>query len=99
MKERILEKSDTICGFAARVKGTNKWLRNKWSGSTQTGTNVQTLTNDRTKMSIDEKETIEIYCQWYNNNHTTQVEFEIVEVSICTTTAVDFTILSEDEGD
>ena len=96
MKERILDRSDTICGFAARVKGTNKWLRNYWSGGAQTGTNVQTLTNDRTKMSIDEKKMIEIYCEWYSHNHTKQVEFEIVEVSMCTKTVVDFTILSEE---
>lgn len=95
MKERILDRLDTICGFAARAKGTNKWLRNKWSGSAQTGTNVQTLTNDRTKMSIDEKKTVETYCNWYNNNHAVKVEFEIVEVSMCTKTVVDFTILSE----
>lgn len=96
MKERILDRSDTICGFAARVKGTNKWLRNKWQGGMQIGTNVQTLTNDRTKMSIDEKKTIELYCEWYNRNHKEKVDFEIVEVSMCTKTIVDFTILSED---
>lgn len=96
MKERILDRSDTIVGFAAKAKGTNKWLRNKWSGGAQTGTNVQTLTNDRTKMSIDEKGTIELYCKWYNRNHKEQVEFELVEVSMCTKTIVDFTILSED---
>lgn len=96
MKERILDRSDTIVGFAARAKGTNKWLRNKWSGGAQTGTNVQTLTNDRTKMSIDEKKMVEIYCNWYNNNHAVKVEFEIVEVSMCTKTVVDLTILSED---
>ena len=96
MKERILDRSDTIVGFAARAKGTNKWLRNKWSGGAQTGTNVQTLTNDRTKMSIDEKKMIEIYCEWYSHNHKEKVEFEIVEVSMCTKTIVDFTILPED---
>lgn len=96
MKERILDRSDTIVGFAARAKGTNKWLRNKWSGGAQTGTNVQTLTNDRTKMSIDEKKMIEIYCEWYSHNHKEKVEFEIVEVSMCTKTVVDLTILSED---
>ena len=96
MKERILDRSDTIVGFAARAKGTNKWLRNKWSGGAQTGTNVQTLTNDRTKMSIDEKKQIEIYCEWYNRNHKEKVDFEIVEVSMCTKTIVDFTILLED---
>jgi hypothetical protein len=96
MKERILDRSDTICGFAAKATGTNKWLRNKWSGGAQTGTNVQTLTNDRTKMSIDEKRMIEIYCEWYNRNHKEKVEFEIVEVSMCTKTVVDFTILSEE---
>jgi hypothetical protein len=96
MKERILDRSDTIVGFAARAKGTNKWVRNKWSGGAQTGTNVQTLTNDRTKMSIDEKGTIELYCGWYNRTHKEKVDFEIVEVSMCTKTIVDFTILSED---
>ena len=96
MKERILDRSDTICGFAARAKGTNKWLRNKWSGGAQTGTNVQKLTNDRTKMSIDEKKMIEIYCEWYSHNHKEKVEFEIIEVSMCTKTVVDLTILSED---
>lgn len=96
MKERILDRSDTICGFAARAKGTNKWVRNKWSGGAQTGTNVQTLTNDRTKMSIDEKRMIEIYCEWYNHNHKEKVEFEIIEVSMCTKTVVDLTILSEE---
>lgn len=96
MKERILDRSDTIVGFAARAKGTNKWVKNKWSGGAQTGTNVQTLTNDRTKMSIDEKGTIELYCGWYNRTHKEKVEFEIVEVSMCTKTIVDFTILSED---
>ena len=96
MKERILDRSDTIVGFAARAKGTNKWVRNKWSGGAQTGTNVQTLTNDRTKMSIDEKRMIEIYCEWYGHNHKEKVDFEIVEVSMCTKTVVDLTILSED---
>ena len=96
MKERILDRSETICGFAARVKGTNKWLRNKWSGGAQTGTNVQALTNDRTKMSIDQEQTIKMYCNWYNNTHKVPEEFEIVEVSMCTKTIVDFTILSED---
>ena len=96
MKERILDRSDTIVGFAARAKGTNKWLRNKWSGGAQTGTNVQTLTNDRTKMSIDEKGTIELYCGWYNRTHKEKVDFELVEVSMCTKTIVDFTVLSED---
>ena len=43
MKERILDRSDTIVGFAARAKGTNKWLRNNGQ-VVQTGTNVQTLT-------------------------------------------------------
>ncbi len=96
MKERILDRSDTIVGFAARAKGTNKWLRNKWSGGAQTGTNVQTLTNDRTKMSINEKGTIELYCGWYNRTHKEKVDFELVEVSMCTKTIVDFTVLSED---
>lgn len=95
MKERILDRVDTICGFAARAKGTNKWLRNKWRGGMQIGTNVQTLTNDRTKMSIDEKEKIELYCKWYNRDHKEKVDFEIVEVSMGTKTTVDFTILSE----
>jgi hypothetical protein len=47
-------------------------------------------------MSIDEKRMIEIYCEWYNHNHKEKVEFEIVEVSMCTKTVVDFTILSEE---
>ena len=92
MKERILDRMDTMVGFAARAKGTNKWVRNKWQGGAQTGTNVQTLTNDRTKMSIDEKKMIEIYCEWYNHNHTVQVEFEIVEVEMLTKTTVDLII-------
>lgn len=91
-KERILDKIDTVVGYAARAKGTNKWLRNKWSGSAQTGTNVQTLTNDRTKVSIDEKKMVEIYCKWYNQSHTTQVDFEIVEVEILTKITVDFVV-------
>lgn len=91
-KERILDRADTIVGYAARVKGTNKWLRNKWSGGAQTGTNVQTLTNDRTKISIDEKKMVEIYCKWYNQSHTTQVDFEIVEVEILTKITVDFVV-------
>lgn len=91
-KERILDRADTLVGYAARAKGTNKWLRNKWSGGGQTGTNVQTLTNDRTKISVDEKKMVEVYCKWYNNSHAIPVEFEIVEVEILTKTTVDFVI-------
>lgn len=90
--ERILDKVDTVSGFAARVKGTNKWLRNKWSGGSQTGTNIQSLTNDRTKMSVDQEATIKIYCNWYNNTHKVPEEFEIVEVSMSTKTTVDFEV-------
>ena len=90
--ERILDRVDTVVGYAARVKGTNKWLRNKWQGGAQTGTNVQTLTNDRTKMSIDEKKMVEIYCNWYHNNHTKPVDFEVVEVEMLTKTTVDIII-------
>jgi hypothetical protein len=90
--ERILDRIDIATGYAARVKGTNKWLRNKWQGGAQTGTNVQVLTNDRTKISIDQKKTIEMYCEWYNNNHSTQVEFELIEVEMFTKTIVDFII-------
>ena len=91
--ERILDRMDVVPGYAARAKGTNKWLRNKWSGGAQTGTNVQTLTNDRTKMTIEqEKKMIEVECQWYNNNHKEQVEFEIVEVEMFTKTTVDLVI-------
>lgn len=92
MKERILDRSDMNVGFAARAKGTNKWLRNKWLGGMQIGTNVQTLTNDRTKMSIDEKEKIELYCKWYNRDHKEKVEFEIIEVELTTKTTVEFEI-------
>lgn len=91
-KERVLDRVDIMTGFAARVKGTNKWVRNYWSGGAQTGTNVQTLTNDRTKASIDEKKMVEIYCEWYNHNHAKPVEFEIVEVETITKTTVDFII-------
>ena len=91
-KERILDRIDSVVGFAARAVGTNKWLRNKWQGGAQTGTNVQVLTNDRTKMSIDNKKEIELYCHWYNKHHATPVEFEIVEVEMFTKTIVDFII-------
>lgn len=90
--ERILDRMDSVVGYAARVVGTNKWLRNKWQGGYQTGTNVQVLTNDRTKISIDQKETIEMYCGWYNKHHATPVEFEIVEVEMLTKTVVDLII-------
>lgn len=90
--ERILDQIDTMVGYAARVKGTNKWLRNKWQGGGQTGTNVQTLTNDRTKMSIDQEATIKMYCNWYNNTHKVQEDFEIVEVEMMTKTTVDLVI-------
>lgn len=91
--ERILDRVDVITGFAAKAKGTNKWLRNKWSGGAQTGTNVQTLTNDRTKMTIEhEKKMIEVECAWYNNNHKVPVEFEILEVVVQTKTIVDFEV-------
>ena len=91
-KERVLDRMDVMTGYAARAKGTNKWLRNKWQGGAQTGTNVQTLTNDRTKMSIDEKKMVEIYCEWYNHNHKEKVEFEILEVEMLTKTTVDILI-------
>ena len=90
--ERILDRVDTVVGFAARAKGTNKWVRNYWSGGAQTGTNVQTLTNDRTKASIDTKKEIELYCHWYNKHHAKPVEFEIVEVEMLTKTNIDFII-------
>jgi hypothetical protein len=90
--ERLLDRVDIKTGFAARVKGTNKWLRNKWSGGAQTGTNVQSLTNDRTVMSISSKAEIECYCRWYNKHHKVPVEFEIVEVELTTKTTVDFVI-------
>ena len=96
MTERILDKSDTTCGFAARVKGTSQWLSNKWPDGVQAGPTVPTLTGDRTKMSIDERKLIEIYCIWYNNTHAVPVDFEIVEVSMCIRTVVDFAILPED---
>ena len=54
MTERILDKSDTTYGFAARVRGTNQWLSNRWPDGVQAGPTVPTLTSDRTKMSIDE---------------------------------------------
>lgn len=90
--ERILDRVDTMTGYAARAKGTNKWLRNYWSGGAQMGTNVQTLTNDRTRMSIDQEATIKMYCNWYNNTHKVQVEFEILEVEMLTKTTVDFLV-------
>ena len=90
--ERILDRVDVITGFAARAKGTNKWLRNKWSGGAQTGTNVQSLTNDRTVMTIDQKAEIELYCNWYNNTHKVPVEFEIIEVERTTKTLIDFEV-------
>lgn len=90
--ERILDKVDVMTGFAARVKGTNKWLRNKWQGGMQTGTNVQSLTNDRTVMTIDQEQTIKMYCNWYNNTHKVPEEFEIVEVTRTTKTTIDFEI-------
>ena len=90
--ERLLDKVDVMTGFAARVKGTNKWLRNKWSGGAQTGTNVQSLTNDRTVMSIDQEQTIKMYCNWYNNTHKVPEEFEIVKVVRTTKTLIDFGI-------
>lgn len=91
-KERILDRADTLVGYAARAKGTNKWLRNYWSGGAQMGTNVQTLTNDKTRMSIDQEATIKMYCNWYNNTHKVPQEFEIVEVEMLTKTTVDFII-------
>ena len=90
--ERILDRVDVITGFAARAKGTNKWLRNKWSGGAQTGTNVQSLTNDRTVMTIDQEQNIKMYCNWYNNTHKVPVEFEIVEVARTTKTLIDFEV-------
>ena len=90
--ERLLDKVDVMTGFAARVKGTNKWLRNKWSGGAQTGTNVQSLTNDRTVMSIDQEQTIKMYCNWYNNTHKVPEEFEIIKVVRTTKTLIDFEI-------
>ena len=90
--ERILDRVDVITGFAARAKGTNKWLRNKWSGGAQTGTNVQSLTNDRTIMTIDQEQTIKMYCNWYNNTHKVPVEFEIIEVVKTTKTTIDFEV-------
>ena len=86
--ERILDRSDTIVGFAARAKGTNKWLRNQFT----LGTNRQSLTNDRTVMTIDQKAEIELYCSWYNLHHKTPVEFEIIEVARTTKTLIDFEV-------
>jgi hypothetical protein len=90
--ERLLDRVDIKTGFAARVKGTNKWLRNKWSGGMQTGTNVQTLTNDRTVMTIDQEQNIKMYCNWYNNTHKVQEEFELVEVEMTTKTTINLEI-------
>ncbi len=90
--ERLLDRVDIKTGFAARVKGTNKWLRNKWQGSAQTGTNVQTLTNDRTMMTIDQEQNIKMYCNWYNNTHKVQEEFELVEVEMMTKTTIDLEV-------
>ena len=91
-QERILDKVEVRTGFAAKAKGTNKWLRNYWSGGAQTGTNRQSLTDDRTIMSVDQKAEIELYCRWYNNNHKVPVEFEILEVVVQTKTIVDLII-------
>ena len=93
IKERIVQKGEVITGYAARAKGTNKWLRNYWSGGAQTGTNMQSLTDDKTKMSIDTKKEIELYCYWYNKHHKKPVEFELAEVKMFTETTIDFTIL------
>ena len=86
--ERILDRVDVITGFAAKAKGTNKWLRNKFT----LGTNEQVLTNDRTKITIDEKAEIELYCDWYNKRHKVPVEFEIIEVVRTTKTLIDFEV-------
>lgn len=90
--ERILARTDTMVGFAAKAKGTNKWLRNYWQGGMQTGTNAQSLTEDKTRVTIDQEQNIKMYCNWYNNTHKVPVEFEIVEVVKTTKTTIDFEV-------
>ena len=86
--ERILDKVEVKTGFAARAKGTTKWLRNQFTF----GTNRQSLTQNRTVMTIAQKAEIELYCSWYNLHHKVPVEFEIVEVARTAKTLIDFEV-------
>lgn len=72
-------------GYMAFVKGDHtKALTNYWSGGWQTGTNKQSITTDLlNKATIAEnKATIEMWCNWFNNSHKNKVEFDIVEVEL-----------------
>ena len=86
----MLEKTKTIKGFAAFVKGNpEKGLCNRWSGGSQTGTNVQSITTDIDSITIsDSAKQIEIFTIWFNNNHKNKVEFEIKEVERTYTTTL-----------
>ena len=75
-----LEKEDVIVGYAA-FTADGKGLCNRWSGGYQTGTNVQSLTDDMSKVSIaPDKHQVETYIIWFNNTHKNKVYFTIKEV-------------------
>lgn len=81
-----LKKVETIKGYVAFTKDGKKFLRNFWSGGSQTGTNKQSLSDDIDKIGIvDSKEEVEMIINWFNRSHVNQVEFDIKEVEFTIT--------------
>ena len=80
MKKETIEK-----GYAAFAPD-GRMLRNEWVGSSQTGTNRQTLTANIEKVSLAHSlEEVKMFINWYNSNHKNQVIFTIKEVTRKTT--------------
>lgn len=85
-----LKKVETIKGYVAFTKDGKKFLRNYWSGGSQTGTNKQSLSDDIDKMGIaNSKEEVETIINWFNRTHVNQVEFDIKEVEFTITQNVE----------
>ena len=67
-------------GFAAFDKESGKGLNVVFNFTTCTY-----LTDDPDKVHLDEsKKQLEMYCNWYNQQHKNQKEFEIKEVMLST---------------
>jgi len=78
-----LIQKETLKGFAAFTEDGKKGLTNYLS---DTGVNEQSLTEDISKISIKkDRETIELYCMWFNASHKNQEDFVIKEVEFVIT--------------
>ena len=80
-----LEKEEIIEGYAAFDKETGKGLCLRVTN----WTNRQSLTEDIDNITIsNDRKSIEMYINWFNNSHKKQVEFEIKKVKLVTKTSL-----------